>query len=99
MPANALVELGEDDGAVAVTAIRAFTAAAIELARAGGAYVESWPDQRALLGSVAYLRSMGECWEGRHPLLRAAASFPASAVVALPLTACGSLPLHRRESR
>lgn len=67
MPANALVELGEDDGAVAVTAIRAFTAAAIELARAGGAYVESWPDQRALLGSVAYLRSMGECWEGRHP--------------------------------
>jgi len=57
----------EDAGVAAVAEIQAFTPAAITLAHAGGAHAQDWPDRTCLLGSIAYLRSLGECWQGRHP--------------------------------
>lgn len=57
----------EDAGIAAVAEIKAFIPAAVTLAHAGGAHAQDWPDRTCLLGSIAYLRSLGECWEGRHP--------------------------------
>ncbi|MFE5565922.1 hypothetical protein ACFQ68_13130 [Amycolatopsis japonica] len=66
LPARAAVEADQDTGIAAMATIKMFIPTAITLARAGGARAEDWHDRRGLLGSVAFLRSLGECWEGFH---------------------------------
>jgi hypothetical protein len=58
--------LDEADATAVVTAIEGFTTAAISVLREAGTQAGAWPDQRGLLGSIAYLRSLGESWSGRH---------------------------------
>jgi hypothetical protein len=56
----------ESDVPGMVAAIGEFAAAAIVVAREARPLAQWWPDQRGLLGSIPYLRSLAECWAGQH---------------------------------